>query len=110
MSPDGQRIVFASIVAGPTWNETSRARPDSAQLWMMNVEGTGRVNLTSDATIAVMPTWGADNMLYFVCNRTGTDALWRMDMGPALVAAGVQQQTPHDAVAEVETEGDEKHH
>lgn len=90
-SPDGQRIVYASIPAeqGAAWN----ARPSTSDLWMINVDGTGKVRLTSGSSSALMPTWSSDNRLFFVSDRSGTENVWSLDMArPVLAATGSAPQ------------------
>ncbi len=86
-SPDGQRIVYASIPAdqGLAWN----TRPTTSDLWMINIDGTGKVRLTSGRSSALLPSWATDNHLYFVSDRSGTENIWSLDMGkPVLAASG----------------------
>lgn len=87
-SPDGQRIVYASVPNPSEWKEIGQSKPSSAELWMMSVDGTGRVNLTPGSTVALMPAWGLKNRLYFVASRGGADNIWSIDMGGAILAAG----------------------
>jgi TolB protein len=73
-SPDGKRIAFATVV-NPLRNDPNK-RPRNADLWVINVDGTGRVKLTSDKFVNLQPTWCADGWVYFVSNRTGADNIW----------------------------------
>lgn len=103
-SPDGQRIVYASIPAdqGLAWN----ARPTTSDLWMINVDGTGKVRLTSGRSSALMPAWSTDNHLFFVSDRSGAENIWSLDMGkPVLAASGAAPQGARTAGAK----GTEKH-
>jgi hypothetical protein len=72
-SPDGRRIAFG--------NSTLDA---SADIWVMNADGTGAVNLTPDPKPAVLydrdPTWSPDgSRIAFSSNRSGTTRLWVMN-------------------------------
>jgi len=92
-SPDGQRIVFATIdnpnqqsiaqSAGSTANYPSVA----SDLWMANIDGSGRVNLTSGQFMNLMPWWGADGRIYFVSDRAGVPNVWSMTTEKAIQAA-----------------------
>ncbi len=73
-SPDGKRLAFATVL-NPRSNDPNR-RPRSAELWVINIDGTGRVKLTGDRFVNLQPTWGKDGWVYFVTNRTGTDNIW----------------------------------
>lgn len=83
-SPDGQRIVFASIPAtqGSAWS----SRPTAGELWMMNVDGTGKVRLTSGRSTALMPVWSGERLL-FVSDRSGSENIWSMQMDRPVVAS-----------------------
>jgi TolB protein len=98
-SPDGQRIVYASIPAdqGLAWN----TRPTTSDLWMLNIDGTGKVRLTSGRSSALMPAWSTDNRLFFVSDRSGAENIWSLDMGkPVLAATGASPATAKTAHAQ----------
>lgn len=86
-SPDGDRIVFASVPTPSSWGHASGTRPPKAELWMMPVAGGSRVALTSGEAVDLMPTWGPDNRIYFVSDRSGADNIWSMDLSAAILAA-----------------------
>lgn len=86
-SPDGQRIAYAAVpLTGQLAGEAER--PANADLWIVNIDGTGKVHLGAGVGVALMPAWGSNNQLYFVSNRGGIDNIWSMDMSGALLAAG----------------------
>jgi len=91
-SPDGRWIVYAETPAPALGAENSvtdgtTARVAEASLWMLSVEGEGRVRLTEGGGLALSPTWGGNNRLFFVSNRGGSDNVWSLDLSPAIVAA-----------------------
>jgi hypothetical protein len=51
-SPDGQRIAFRRWVQG---GPPGQFNP--TDIWVMNVDGTGQVNLTADALVQSSPAW-----------------------------------------------------
>ena len=55
---------------------------------MTNIDGTGDTNLTADDAVNLMPTWGADNTVFFISNRSGTDNVWSLGANKAVIAAG----------------------
>ena len=78
-SPDGNWLVFAQRPLAGTAQNTS--------LWMVGVDGAGRVRLSGDQSRSLSPVWAANNRLYFVSNRNGLDNIWGVDLGQALAAA-----------------------
>ncbi len=117
-SPDGQNVVFAAVPNPSEWNELSRARPSAAELWLINVDGTGRVNLTPGSSISLMPAWGANNRLFFVASRGGVENIWSLDMSAPVRtamgrgasddsrAAGAEQGESNEPVATAAEESD----
>jgi len=71
-SPDGRRLVV----------ELSTLT-ESSDVWVMNADGTGAVNLTPDPRPAILydraPAWSPDgSRIAFSSNRSGTTRLWVM--------------------------------
>lgn len=85
-SPDGQWLVYAERPVNGSTNNTS--------LWMVGVDGSGRVRLSGDQSRALSPVWASNNRLYFVSNRSGLDNVWAADLGQAVAAA--RALTPPD--------------
>lgn len=83
-SPDGKRIAFAVV---PNPDHESNGRPDVADLWISNLDGTGRANLTGGLFVNLMPTWGGDERIYFISNRSGADNIWALRPDRAILAA-----------------------
>lgn len=100
-SPDGQRIVYAAVPL--SGGEMEGQRPLSSDLWMMNIDGTGKVHLGGGVGTALMPAWGANNQLYFVSNRGGIDNIWSMNMGGAMLAAGRPSPAARSAITTLNT-------
>ncbi len=93
-SPDGAHVVFASVPTPSSWNRASGTRPPKSELWMMPVTGGSRVALTSGDAVDLMPTWGPDNRIYFISDRSGADNIWSMDLSAAILAAtGFEPET-----------------
>ncbi len=99
-SPDGRRIAFATI-PNPT-NEYGQ-RPANADIWICDLEGGARTNLTNGLFVNLMPTWGPDRRVYFVSDRGGHDNIWALDPQRAIVAAGGEPPTD---LANVPTESE----
>jgi Tol biopolymer transport system component len=86
-APDGTHVVYAAVPTPSEWSDPDSGRPDAATLWMMSVDGGSRVALTGGDALDLMPTWGPDNRIYFISDRSGTDNIWSMDLTPAILAA-----------------------
>jgi len=97
-SPDGRYIVFASVPTPSEWASATTSRPPSAELWMMSVEGGTRVALTTGDSIDLMPTWGPDNRIYFVSDRSGSDNIWSLDLTPAMLASTGQEPATRSVI------------
>lgn len=96
-SPDGQRIVFATVETGATpstglVNNSPSTVP--SDLWMSNIDGSGRVNLTSGRFMNLMPTWAKDGRIYFVSDRGGVPNIWSIGTDKAIQAATGVKTTP----------------
>jgi len=79
-SPDGKHIAFATIVE-PT-SVDSRGKPMGQQdVWTVAADGTGRHRLTDGKGVNTSPFWAADNRIYFISNRGGTDCIWSVSAG-----------------------------
>lgn len=84
-SPDGKRIAFAAVVNPPA---DPAALPESANIWIVNADGTGRVKLTDDLYVNLQPAWAMDGSIYFISNRSGNDNVWAVKPDSGLMAPG----------------------
>lgn len=84
---DGQYIAF-STVFNPPADETQK--PDFADIWIQRLDGSSRTNLTGGWFVNVMPTWGPDNQIYFISDRSGNDNIWSIGPEQAITAAGYE--------------------
>ena len=67
LSPDGTRIVFASV------------QPEGQHIWLMNSDGTNPIQLTNRGG-DVDPEWSPDGtQIAFASNRSGTTELYLMN-------------------------------
>lgn len=86
-SPDGRRILFSSIPNDGNWAKSPGSRPTAASLYMIDVNGSNLVRLTSGRTVDLMPAWGADGRVYFSSDRGGAENLWALNINPAVELA-----------------------
>jgi TolB protein len=89
-SPDARLVSFAQVPYSEAWASGASARPETSVIWMMSVDGGGKVKLTDGKSIDLMPTWSRNNEIFFVSNMGGQEHLWSMELSPALRAASVQ--------------------
>ena len=99
-SPDGSRIVFAAVFQ-PASNRRAMRMPKNADIWMVNVNGTNRTNLTHGKSANYQPVWGHDGRVFFVSNRSGTDNIWAVSPDNA---GGMSPSNPGSA-SDVATAG-----
>lgn len=92
-SPDGQWIVFAEVAAPEGAGWTPSSRPTNGTLWMISAAGEAKVRLTSGKGMNSTPVWGANNRLFYVSDRSGTDSIWAMDLNPAVQSASAARGT-----------------
>ncbi len=100
-SPDGRRILFSSIPNDGSWATNPGTRPTSASLYMVDVNGSNLVRLTSGRTVDLMPAWGSDGTVYFSSNRGGAENLWALNITPAVELARQMAGESGPAVAGV---------
>jgi len=81
-SPDGSRIVFVTVVEPDLQPEDEPL--EQSDLWVVNLDGSGRINLTNGNYANYQPVWSADGKVYFVSNRTGVDNIWSVSTRRAM--------------------------
>ena len=57
-SPDGKKVAFA---------QASASRPDIDDIWVVNADGTGEIDISSSTTEKFMPAWSPDGMHIAFC-------------------------------------------
>ena len=82
-SPDGRRIVFVSVVEPEA---TSSTQSQQSDVWIVNVDGSGRTNLTNGQFANFQPVWSGDGQVFFVSDRSGVDNVWAVTTARALEA------------------------
>ncbi|NNM26721.1 MAG: hypothetical protein HKO59_12185, partial [Phycisphaerales bacterium] len=76
-SPDGTRIAFVTVVDP----DRQRELPIQSDLWVINLDGTNKTNLTNGQARNLYPEWAADGSVYFLSNRSGNDNIWALATG-----------------------------
>src|SRR6185295_20046167 len=89
VNPDEQRKESVS-------DPRDLAKPATADIWVMNSDGSSRTNLTRSRFLSVQPVWSHDGSIYFVTNRAknGVENIWAVKpdkpMGPDAMVATPQ--------------------
>jgi len=81
---DGTKIAFAVV---PNPEAQGAGAPRLADLWITNIDGTGRANLTGGLFANLMPSWGVDGRIFFISDRSGTENIWSLRPERAILAA-----------------------
>ncbi len=74
-SPDGKRVVFVTVVDPERADET---RPEQSDLWVVNLDGSGRIKLTDGQFANYQPVWSNDGRIFFISSRSGVDNVWAL--------------------------------
>jgi TolB protein len=97
-SPDGKKLAFTTIVEPKRTADGKTA--GQQDVWIVNVDGTGRRRLTDGNGTNLTPYWAVDNRVYFVSDRGGNPAVWSVQAGPApapVAAASVTRSEENKA-------------
>lgn len=82
-SPDGNFLVFSTVVDP---NNQRNGRPVKADVWVIGLDGNGRVNLTSNKFSNLQPVWGKSGDIFFVSNRSKSEVenIWSIKPSASL--------------------------
>ena len=86
-SPDGKHIVFCTVTDRGAHLGGRRAK--QSDIWVVDVNGRNRVNLTRSLATNLQPVWGRDGTIYFTSNRSLADGenVWSLRPDRALQIA-----------------------
>ncbi len=84
-SADGSRIVFVTVVE-PGENAGEDESIKQSDIWIVNLDGAGRTNITNGRYANYQPVWSGDGRVFFVSNRTGVDNIWAVSTARAMEA------------------------
>lgn len=77
-NPDGTKIVFATVFKSVVAKEQNgKQRGDD--IWMVNVDGTNLIRLTTHDKPDWNPSWGPDGRVYFSSMRNGFTNIWSVE-------------------------------
>jgi TolB protein len=121
-SPDGKRLVFATIVnpaatAAPAVASGATGKPAAAvphrkseqDLWTIAADGSDRRRLTDGNGINLSPVWSTDNRVYFISDRNGPECVWSVrpetdNVVTAAVPPAAQPDKQKQTVGSTETQ------
>lgn len=98
-SPDGRHVVFTTV-SNP---DNHQGAPNHADIWLMDVDGKRRVNLTQNRYANLQPIWSVDGTIYFVSNRGagGVETIWALRPRDAMHLVEARWSNPDQQTASV---------
>lgn len=71
MSPDGTKFLYRKVTntCGFNWDLSTSLR--NSEVFVMNVDGTGEINVSNNAAFDGWPVWTPDGRVVFASNRGG---------------------------------------
>jgi TolB protein len=104
-SPDGKRLVFATILDPNRKTKTVKNVRGEQDIWTIAADGTDRRRVTDGNGINLSPFWASDNRVYFVSNRSGNEAIWsvRPGTGTTFTANAGKTDKSKETVGSVDT-------
>lgn len=75
-SPDGKKLTFASIVEPASPGDASGKPGRQQDIWVVNVDGSGRHRITDGKGTNVEPFWATNDRIFFISDRGGVEAVW----------------------------------
>ena len=79
-SRDARHLVFVTVERGL---RPAREGWKGKDLWMTALDGSGLVQLTQSGEAVSSPSWGGDDRIYYVSDRSGSRCIWSLK--PALL-------------------------
>jgi len=82
-SPDGRHIVFCTVM------EQAEDKAKQSDVWVVDVDGRNRTNLTRSRFTNLQPIWASDGSIFFTSNRSLADGenVWSLRPDRALQVA-----------------------
>ncbi len=118
-SPDGKRLVFATIVnpnpAAAAVSTNAKGAPavsrrkSEQDLWIITADGSDRRRITDGNGINLSPVWSTDNRVYFISDRNGPECVWSVrpetdNVVTAAVPPAAQPDKKKETVGSTETQ------
>jgi len=87
-SPDGRRLAFASAT-----KSDSPTVPEQSDIFVVNLDGTNKRNLTDGHSANFAPTWSSDGRVYFSSTRGGAETIWSLNPDDIPITAPAKTAT-----------------
>ncbi len=97
-SPDEKQIAYCAVENVPSVAQGPRNPLQRADIWMVDIDGRGKVRLTDSVGSNYAPTWSKWGRIYLTSNRTGdgdNESIWSVI---PLRAPMTAQQRPRNDV------------
>ena len=110
-SPDGKRLVFATILDPNRSNRKASSNSHGEQdIWTVDNDGNDRRRITDGNGINLSPFWANDNRVYFISNRSGNDSVWSVRAGSSntFTAQAPKTDKSSETVGSVDTKEADK--
>lgn len=76
-SRDGNQIAYAAVTPSAATDGLG-ASPQSADIWVVDLDGRNRVRLTDGHTANFGPAWSPAKRVFFTSGREGHEAIWSL--------------------------------
>ena len=87
-SADGLRIAYCAVT--PSSAQPDAGPADTADIWVVGVDGSGRMRLTDGQNTSFSPVWSGTDRLYFTSAREGCENVW--SLAPSVWTPGATEQ------------------
>ncbi len=77
-SPDGLRVAFAGVESLPPSETGPSATREVADIWLVGVDGRGKIRLTDGHTANYSPVFSPSGRVFFTTRRSGLDTIWSL--------------------------------
>ena len=71
VSPDGKKLLFRRVTLDPGFNWDLTTAKRNSEVFVMNMDGTNVINLSSNSAYDGWPCWTPDGKIIFTSNRGG---------------------------------------
>jgi TolB protein len=83
ISPDGKKICFRKVIHEPGFNYDNSLNKRNSEVFVMNIDGTGAVNISNSTAYDGWPFWTADGKVIFSSNRNGVPRICQFYLADA---------------------------